>query len=91
VTPVPALDRLQRKVEQACQKAGLAPETRKFVPHVTLARLNASSGSAVPFLQRTASLRLGPWPVEEFILYESYLHPEGAVYEPVSRYRLRGA
>ncbi len=34
-----ALEHLQAKVETALQRAGLEPERRRFVPHVTLARL----------------------------------------------------
>ena len=34
-----ALDRLQAKIENALQRAGLEPERRRFTPHVTLARL----------------------------------------------------
>lgn len=91
IAPAPALARLQRKVERACHAAGLAPETRAFVPHVTLARLNRASGPTAPFLARTGRLALDPWPVESFWLYESHLHDEGARYEPVLRVALRSA
>ena len=36
----PALDHLQSKIEISLQRAGFAPERRRFTPHVTLARLN---------------------------------------------------
>lgn len=39
VTPSDALSRLQAAHERALQRIGLPPEGRKFVPHVTLARL----------------------------------------------------
>ncbi len=39
VAPSPALSRLQAAHERALQRVGLPPEGRKFVPHVTLARL----------------------------------------------------
>ncbi|QKG71896.1 RNA 2',3'-cyclic phosphodiesterase [Erythrobacter mangrovi] len=86
-----ALDRLQHKVERASQAAGIAQEPRKFVPHVTLARLNSRSGSPIAFLQRTAGLQLDEWAVEEFTLFESHLRPEGSLYEPVIRYALDAA
>ena len=38
------LNILQRRVERACRAAGLEPVTRKFVPHVTIARVNSSTG-----------------------------------------------
>ena len=43
VRPHPSLNRLQDKVDNACLRAGLAPDRRKFAPHVTLARLNTAA------------------------------------------------
>ncbi len=82
------LERLRRKVEQACARAGIAPETRRFTPHVTLARLNRASGEIGPWLATCADLRTGGWRVEDFALYESHLGHDGAHYEPVAVYRL---
>ena len=42
VEPSEALNRLQAAQERMLQKAGLAPEGRKFVPHVSLARLRGT-------------------------------------------------
>jgi len=86
-----ALARLQQRVERQCIAAGLEPAPRKYHPHVTLARLNRASGPLGPFLAQTAALRLGPWPVDSYILYESTLRPEGSLYEPVLRYSLEPA
>ncbi|MCS6761944.1 MAG: RNA 2',3'-cyclic phosphodiesterase [Candidatus Devosia symbiotica] len=41
--PSDALSRLQAAQERVLQRAGLAPEGRKFVPHVTLARLPSAN------------------------------------------------
>lgn len=84
----PELARLQRRIERVCIACGLEPEPRKYHPHVTLARLNRSASPLAPFLARTASLRLGPWHADSYILYESTLRPEGSLYEPVIRYPL---
>ena len=86
VVPCPALDELQARVEQACRRAGLAAETRKFVPHVTLARLNAGSGALGGWLARHGTLAAGPWPVTGFALYESHLRAGGAFYEERLRF-----
>lgn len=91
VAASPALARLQQRVERQCIAAGLEPAPRKYHPHVTLARLNRASGPLGPFLAQTAALRLGPWPVDSYILYESTLRPEGSLYEPVLRYSLEPA
>ena len=89
IVPSEPLLRLERKVERACTSVGIAPETRKFSPHVTLARLNASCGPSAPFLARHAGLSLGPWRVDDYILYESHLRPQGSLYEPVVTYPCR--
>lgn len=88
LAPSEGLAALQRRVENAARRAGLPPEPRRFMPHVTLARLNAASGPVLPFLTRHGSLRGEPWQVEAFDLAESTLEPTGAAYETVHRYRL---
>lgn len=82
----PALLRLQARVERACTAVGLPSETRKYHPHITLARLNAPGSELAPFLARTAGLLLGSWRCDSFILYESHLRDRGSLYEPVASY-----
>ena len=88
LAPSNALVALQRAVESAARRAGLSPNSRKFAPHITVARLNAASGIVIPFLSAHSVLAGEPWPVETFDLMESTLTPEGARYETVRRYRL---
>lgn len=90
IGPSPALVALQHKVERACQRVGLEPEHRKFTPHITLARLGSGTGPVAPWLAAHGRFDAGPWPVEEFRLYQSVLSPGGSLYEPVVNYRLRG-
>ena len=80
---------LQGQVERACRRAGCLPETRRFTPHITLARLNASSGPIGGFLRQNASLTLPEWPVEAFLLFESTLSRNGSDYNAIVRYLLR--
>lgn len=86
VAPSPALDDLQHRTELACRRAGLAPETRKFIPHVTLARLNAGSGFIGDWLARHGALALGPWQVDSLALFESNLTPNGPIYTELRRF-----
>ena len=86
IIPSEPLLRLQARIERLCQRCGLPAETRKFTPHITLARLNASAGPLAPFLARNHSLALGPWRVDSYILYESFLRDAGSLYEPVVTY-----
>jgi len=85
----PALEALRRKVDRACMAVGLPAEDRRFVPHITLARLNRSTGDIGPWMVCHAHLSAGPWPVGCFGLYESHLGPHGSTYEEVVRYPLR--
>lgn len=80
---------LHRRVERACRAAGLEPETRRFAPHITLARLNAGTGPIHGWLADHAQLSSEPWDVAAFMLFESHRGGEGAIYEPVGRYALR--
>lgn len=89
VTPHDQLKSLHKKVDQACQRAGLAPEGRAYSPHITLARLKRGSGRIASLIETSGGLSSEPFPVESFCLYESQLTPEGAVYTIVERYKLR--
>ena len=81
---------LQRKIETALQRAGLPAEQRKYVPHVTLARLKGSPrGRVMDFLTDYALYASQPFDVEAFILYSSVLTPNGSLYRAEKAYRLR--
>lgn len=90
VAPSQPLAALQRRIESAARQAGLPPETRRFTPHITLARLSAGSAPVLPFLAAHGALTGEPWSVEAFDLIESMLTPGGARYETIRRYRLEG-
>jgi len=89
VPPTEPLETLRQKVERACELAGLPRETRRFTPHITLARLNRSTGPIGDWLSVWNDLTAGPWQVEDFMLYESHLGHEGAHYEAVTAYPLK--
>ena len=86
IAPNSALDELQMRIEMACRRAGLPPETRKFTPHITLARLNSGSGPIGDWLYAHGMLKLGPWQVDSFTLFESDLTPNGAIYSEVTKF-----
>lgn len=91
VAPTEPLSRLQQKVDQALQRVGLAPEGRKFKPHVTLARFRSGAAS-MPHLERFlvehSLFRAGPFPVSEFSLFQSFLSGEGSIYREEATYPL---
>jgi 2'-5' RNA ligase len=88
VLPTPELNGLRAKIERACDLAGLGRETRRFMPHITIARLNRQSGPIAPWLTRHAGLRAA-WQAQGFALFESHLLTSGAHYEVAAHYPLR--
>ena len=81
---------LQRKIETVLQRAGLPPEPRKYLPHVTLARMKgAPKGRVMDFLTDHALYASEPFDVEAFILYSSVLTPNGSLYRAEKAYRLK--
>lgn len=91
VEPVDTVVALHHKVDQCLTRVGIAPETRAFVPHVTLARLNRAAGPVAPFLARTGDLASPPFAFTHIFLYESTLAHGGSRYHPVARYPLDAA
>ena len=89
VERAPPLAFLKDKVDRAAVAAGLAPDDRKFAPHVTLARLRNAPGARVATWEAQHNLlALPPVPIDAFVLFRSHLGGEGAVYEALARYPL---
>lgn len=85
------LDRLAYAVERAARDAGLPPETRKFKPHVTIARLKHSDPQAIArFLQRRGAYRSAYFPVGRFVLYSSKPLVGGGPYVAEEYFPLEG-
>lgn len=86
----PALDHLQAKVETALQRAGLAPERRRFTPHVTLARLDTSvvPHKLAAFVQARNLFRAAPFEVDHLTLFSSRLGKEASAYTAEVEYPL---
>lgn len=90
VAPHDALARLHRKVDAACMRAGLLPEGRAYLPHITVARLGrrVDDAEAERWLAQAAGLASAPFSLPHLILYESRLGRDGAHYEPLMRWPL---
>jgi len=85
----PELVGLRDKAEQALIRIGLAPEPRKFSPHVTLARLRDPPLDKLrEFLVAHAQFRADPLRVEGFSLIASFQTKSGSVYEDQADYPL---
>ena len=86
VRPHDALAHLHRKIDHALGRAGLNPERRAYLPHITLARLGREAGAIEPFLARHAGLSSDPFDIAHFALFESHLGHAAAAYTVVERY-----
>lgn len=86
--PCPALETLERRIERAARAAGLHPETRNFVPHVTLARLGGQSVGAGAWLGQHGDLTAPRWQVDAFRLYESRMGRGGSAYTSIAQWPL---
>lgn len=85
----PELSALQSRIERALNSNGLEPESRKFHPHVTLARFSNSPGNKLrTFFAQHALFRTEPFQVTHFDLYSSELGKGGPVYTSEARYEL---
>ena len=92
VRPCERLFALRSKTEVALARAGLEPETRKFHPHVTLARLDGTKFNRLAkYLEAYGSFLTEEFPVGEFALYSSYLGRNGASYTREAGYSLISA
>jgi len=85
--PFAHLRELQKKVDRALARVGFEPESRAFLPHITIARLGASAAPVSPFLTHTTA-PVGSAGVTDFCLFESDLGRTGPTYSIISRYPL---
>ena len=87
-----ALRHLQAKLEQAARNTGVEMPSRRFVPHVTIARLKGrreEAAEAADFVARRALVRPPPVHVDAYHLYRSIPGRDGPVYDELAEYPLR--
>jgi 2'-5' RNA ligase len=90
VDPLAPLKTLHNKVDRALERVGIPPDTRAYRPHITLARFGKGAGALDAFMRTHGGLRVEPFCVDAFCLYESHLTNEGSHYEIVERHELTG-
>ena len=87
--PQQALTELQAEHERLMRRVGLEPDGRKYLPHVTLARLRESSSRQVAdYLSLRAPLRSPPFKVLQFVLFSSRASTGGGPYVTEACYPL---
>lgn len=91
LAPASPLAALHRKVDQALRRAAVAPDQRRYLPHITLARLarrGADPAAVARWTEAHAALATPDFRLEHLLLYESHLTAAGARYEAVARWPL---
>jgi RNA 2',3'-cyclic 3'-phosphodiesterase len=91
ITPAPELIELQAAVSSVLDASGLPPDKHEtFHPHMTVARFKDSRPSKEldQFLQQKASFQTEPIWINAFVLYQSTLTPQRAIYTELERFPL---
>jgi 2'-5' RNA ligase len=89
VSSAPPLLEVQAEQERLMQRIGLEPEGRKYTPHVTLARLRASSSRQVAeYLAARGHFSSTSFRVSRFLLFSSRALVGGGPYVVEASYPL---
>jgi 2'-5' RNA ligase len=86
VDETPQLRDLVERVEDACTAAGVEPEGRPFVGHLTISRMRPAV-DVWPWLEADVDLEVA-WTTDAVTLLASHRRPAGLVYETVEEFRL---
>lgn len=91
IVPAEPLAALHARVDRALARAAVAPDARKYLPHVTLARFTPSrtdEAAVARWIAAHAGLATPAFTPGHLTLYESHVGTEGARYEAVARWPL---
>ncbi len=89
IAPSKPLMDLQAELERLMQRIGLDPEGRKFIPHVTLARLHdATDRDVADYLSLRGYFPSKTFTAERFVLFSSRASTGGGPYVVEDAYEL---
>lgn len=90
IRPAPGLTALHAAVGEALRSTGFEPERRRYLPHVTLARLgpDVADGVVEAFEQAAVPDEAASFACDRFALYASRTLPEGARYRILASFAL---
>ncbi len=83
------LVRLRDEIEENFQSLGFTKETRKFKPHLTLARLKGYEDKNKILKLRKMEFDKKDFFIEKIILFKSELKPTGSVYSEIKSFELK--
>jgi 2'-5' RNA ligase len=79
--PTPDLESLQDEQERLVRRVGLPPESRRFTPHVTLARMRAATpGEVARYIVERGPIRKLVFTADRFVLYSARPSTGGGPY-----------
>lgn len=78
---------LEKAMRRGIQELSLVTEDRPYSPHITLARQPEDTARLVSVIRELKVNRTG-WPVQRILLFQSRLHPAGAIYNIIGEYPL---
>jgi 2'-5' RNA ligase len=85
----PALMGLQAEQERRLRRIGIEPETRKYTPHVTLARLRGAGQAVIAsYLAERGALVADSFVAQRFVLYSARAGSGGGPYVVEAAYPL---
>jgi 2'-5' RNA ligase len=91
ISPDQRLADLHADLDERLAELGLPPEPRSFTPHLTLGRHRGRGLAVGPLLVRHEREAFGSLPIDRLVLFESQLHPSGAIHRPLRIVKLSGA
>ncbi len=80
---------LQSRIHKALTRAGFPSDEKRYLPHVTLARLHrAPAPDLATFIAAHNLFRAEPFRVDQFTLFSSQLTSAGSIYSAEAEYPL---
>lgn len=86
-----SLIKLNEKIETAMEKTGFKKESRKFEPHLTLARIRTSKNisNLIKLINGASFPAQNDAQIDKLVLFQSTLTPKGALYKIILEKNLR--
>jgi len=84
------LDNVHHLVTRALAQVSIAPDSRRYMPHITLGRLQTATSSKklVGYMSQYSSFQVPPFKVNAFCLFSSTLTQHGAKHRLLEHYPL---
>ena len=94
LAPRDSLAALHARLDRLCVRCGFEPETRKYVPHVTLARFARSTApdpaTIAAWMASQPPLPGEPFVFDQLLLMQSHMGHDGSTYQPIATFPMRG-